>query len=328
MKRLLAILMICAMMLSFAGCAFLPEEPVGEEQEEQKVGQNADPNLESDLEALDSALDVLEALTPEGWDENDYGAYIYGEWDEDFLPELFPSPAEGIEIDQTHFKDYGHKVMNDNFSVGSLTYESAEEYREYSVSFYATKAQLDSIVKDALSKGFKGGAVTNEDDVWWEYDFYHDDGWYMYFFVNTNAAKDDYIGFITVSLTDSVFEHPKSIDGIPLPQTGLPYGSCENYTIQDFSEGYEDVDFDLDSDSLPEEYYAAWFSYICADVQTAKDYVQLLVSEGWTVEYESESEGSYYSALKKDGMYAVSNFYAYDLCHEVGFSDMIENLQY
>lgn len=100
------------------------------------------------------------------------------------------------------------------------------------------------------------------------------------------------------------------------------------YTIQDFSNGYEDVDFDLSSDTLPTEYYAAWFNYLCATNQDAMDYAQKLKDLGWEVEWESDGEDGYRCCLQKDGIYAISNYYDYDCILEVGFSDMVENLSY
>jgi len=52
------------------------------------------------------------------------------------------------------------------------------------------------------------------------------------------------------------------------------------------------------------------------------------VGEGWELQYESDSDGCYYSILFRDGIYGVVNYYDYDVMLEVGFSDIIENLQY
>ena len=62
--------------------------------------------------------------------------------------------------------------------------------------------------------------------------------------------------------------------------------------------------------------------------QDAMDYATELKDLGWEVEWESNEENGYRCALKKDGVYAVSNYMADDQALQVGFSDMIENLSY
>ena len=54
-------------------------------------------------------------------------------------------------------------------------------------------------------------------------------------------------------------------------------------------------------------------------MQTKNDY---------TLEWETDGEDGYRCCLKKDDVYAISNYYDYDCVLEVGFSDMIENLSY
>lgn len=84
--------------------------------------------------------------------------------------------------------------------------------------------------------------------------------------------------------------------------------------------------FDLSADTLPEEYYAAWFNYICTTNQDAIDYAQQLKELGWEVVWETDGEDGCRCCLQKDCVYAVSNYYDYDGLLEVGFSDMVENL--
>ena len=78
MKRLLAILLAGLMLFSFAACG----------------NNETDPISQGDLDDLDDALDKLEQLLPEGWDENNYGAYIYNVWDSEFLPDCFPDAPD------------------------------------------------------------------------------------------------------------------------------------------------------------------------------------------------------------------------------------------
>ena len=330
MKKLFALFLAMMMVFSLAACGGDDEKtPNGESG---KPSESTGQLTQDDLEDVDKALEMLEALKPEGWDENNYGAYIYDVWDEEVLPDCLPGPVDGIKVDQTFLKDYSHDVMNEDYSVGPLNYESYKDYREYGVRFYATEEQLDAYLDALRSNGFSGGQVSDRDSEWWEFNFCNNDGWFVYVFFNTNDNEDgEFDGAASVYATSDLFPLPEAIatDGIPLPQRGMTSSDyTKYYTV--FDSNYDEVDFDLSSDSLADqgEYYAAWFSYFGTEIQDAKDYAQTLAGKGWELQYESESDGCYYSSLKKDNIYAVVNYYDYDVMLEVGFSDIIENLQY
>ena len=331
MKKLCALFLAMMMVFSLAACGGGGND---EPSASDPGSQSSSPGqlTEKDLEELDKALETLEALKPEGWDENNFGAYIYDVWDEEVLPDCLPGPVDGIKVDQTFLKDYSHDVLNGDYSVGPLYYESHEDYREYGVRFYATEAQLDAYLDALRANGFSGGQVSDRDSEWWEFNFCNNDGWFVYIFFNTNDNEDgEFDGAASVYATSDLFPLPEAIaaDGIPLPQRGMTSSDyTEYYTVFDMN--YDEVDFDLSGDSLADqgEYYAAWFSYFGTEIQDAKGYAQILAGEGWELQYESESDGCYYSSLKKDSIYAVVNYYDYDVMLEVGFSDIIENLQY
>ena len=318
MKKLLAILLAAMMLLSLAACGT---------NDDPSESKETDPISQGDLNDLDDALDKLEQLIPEGWDENKYGAYIYNEWDSDFLPDCFPTAPEGIKVDQTTFKDYKHDTMSGGYAVGPLNYEKKEDYREYGVFFYATKAQLDAFTDAVEAKGLKGG-ITEEGE--WTYYNYFGNGWFMEIFAQIQFYSErEFDYYISVSATDSLFQLPQAVDGIPLPQVGMT--DCDynkSYYINDFSDGYEDLIFDLSKDSLPKEYYAAWFNYYGTENQQAIDYARQMKDLGWEVEWETDGEDGYRCCLKKDGIYMVVNYYDYECMIEVGFSDMVENLSY
>lgn len=326
MKKLFALLLAMMMIFSLAACGENnTTDPDKDNPGTSQSGENND-DIDSDLGDAEDALEKLEQLLPDGWDENNYGAYIYNVWDDDFLPDCFPDAPEGIKVDQTSFKDYDHDTLNGSYAVGPLFYDSYEDYREYGVFFYADQDQLDAFTAAVEAKGMKGGLT--EEGEWTYYDYFGN-GWFMEIFVRETIAEEDYEYQVSVTATDSVFELPESISGIPLPQCGMTNSDYNKYyTIQDFTNGYEDVDFDLSSDTLPNEYYAAWFNYLCATNQDAMDYAQKLKDLGWEVEWESDGEDGYRCCLQKDGVYAISNYYVYDCMLEVGFSDMVENLSY
>ena len=324
MKKLLVLLLAIMLLLSLTACGENTDIPSGSQDRENGESNNTSSDI--DISELDSAINALEQLIPDGWDENNYGAYIYNVWDSEFLPDCFPDAPEGVKVDQTTFKDYTHDTLNGSYAVGPLYYDSKEDYREYGVFFYATEEQLDAFTTAVEAKGMVGGLT--EDGDWTYYD-YLGNGWFMEIFVREALSEENYQYSVSVSATDSLFELPEAIDGIPLPQCGMT--ECDYnkyYTIQDFSNGYDDIDFDLSSDTLPAEYYAAWFNYQCAANQDAIDYAQQLKDLGWEIEWESDGEDGYRCCLKKDGIYAISNYYTYDCLLEVGFSDMVENLSY
>lgn len=323
MKKILAILLVLLMALSLAACGGNDDTIISQEEPDD-LDMNPD-DLDMNPDDLEEALTNLDALMPEGWDENRYGAYIYEIWDSEFLPDCFPTPPEGVKVDQTTFKDFTHDTLNGDYGVGPLNYDSYEDYREYGVGFYATQEQLNDFVVSVETKGMTGGQT--EDGEWCIYEYFGN-GWFMEIFANLMHNDQEYDYWVSVSATDCLFELPASISGIPLPQCGFVSYDYAAYSIQDFSNGYEDVDFDLSADTLPDEYYAAWFNYYCTVNQDAIDYAQQLKDLGWEVVWESDGEDGYRCCLQKDGIYAVSNYYNYDCMLEVGFSDMVENLSY
>ena len=330
MKKRFALLLAFVMVLSLAACG-------GEDNDETSVNDgkktgSSQQQTQNTPDPSGSLEDLEEFFKPDGWDENNFGAYIYDVWDEDVLPDCLPGPVDGVKVDQTTLKDYSHDVLNGDYSVGPLIYENYEDYRTYGVRFYATEAQLDAWLDALWANGFSGGQVSDRDSEWWEFNFCNNDGWFVYVFFNTNDNEDgEFDGAASVYATDDLFPLPEAIAGesIPLPQRGMTGNDyTEYYTAYDMN--YDDVDFDLTGSTFSElgEYFAAWFSYYGTEIQDAKDYAQTLVGEGWELQYESDSDGCYYSTLFRDGIYAVVNYYDYDVMLEVGFSDIIENLQY
>lgn len=339
MKKMTALTLALILALSLTACSGKDAPADGGQQsgkeaaaDDGQQGGTIGGLTQKELDDADKALEILEAMIPEGWDENAYGAYIYKVWDEAFLPDCFPDPIDGIEVDQTFFKDYDHDTLSSTYDVGPLSYESKEDYREYGVRFYATEAQLDEFIAALEAKGFTGGQKSDREGDWWEFYYCNNnDGWFMYLLFNTRDNQDGkFDGALSATATDSVFPLPASVDGIPLPQRGMTdYDYTKDYCIDDYSGGdYDNTDFNLASDHLPSELYTAWFHYYAAAMQDAKDYAQQLVGEGWELQYDSEDGNTYYSMLLKDGVYAVSNYYGYDALMEVGFSDMPENLSY
>ncbi len=334
MKKLLALLLALVMCLSLAACGDKPSGGNGEKPSNGTSG--GDIITQDDLDDLDDALDKLEALKPEGWDENNFGMYIYDIWDEDFLPDILPGPVDGVKPSQTNFKDYKHDVLNSNYSVGAVEYESYEDYHEYSVSFYATLDQLDAYIGELRSAGFTGGEFSSSDSEWREFYFSHPDGWFLYIFFNTNDDDGgNFDGCASVSFTDDLHDIPASIAGVKLPAVGAAsydYAAESWYEIYDMASGDMDtLEVDWNGSFPDKEKYSWWifFNYYGVDAQQVFDYRDSLVSDGWELQSSDDdtSDGYTSSTLYKDEVYMVVKWNSRSVL-EVGFSDMIENISY
>ena len=335
MKKLLAILLAAMMLLTLVACGNNQEDESDNSKTQSGKNGNSSAILDESVNWSDveSALDILESLKPEGWDENNYNLYIYDVYDSDALPDCIPEQIDGTLAAMTSIKDYKHDVLNQDYCVGPVCYESYEDYREYNVSFYAKNEHLEAFISELESNGMKG-YMEGEDEAfgsgdWWE-GCYSDGEWLISLFYNTNDDKDgEYDGCLTVTATDDLYDLPRSIAGIPLPQFGVvTFDYSAYYTIQDFTNGYEDVDFDIENDSFPAEYYAAWVDYYCVTRDDAVDYVKVLEDNGWEIESTYSDEEDYYCMiLKKDQVYSIVKYEEYEGAYMlVGFSDMIENL--
>lgn len=328
MQKIWVLLITLTMIFTFFGCS---EKDNNNNSDIETSKSDLDSNETIDWGEVESAMDILESLKPEGWDENTYGAYIYDVYDSDVLPDCIPEQIEGTLVYDTSLKDYEHDVINGNYGVGPIYYESHEDYRQYGVSFYANKEHLEQFIAELEANGMHGYMDGDEEafgsGLWWE-GFYGGNGWAIYLMYNTNDDHDgEYDGCLNVAATEDLYELPESIAGIPLPQTGIVTYDYNYYTIQDFTNGYEDKDFDLKTDAFPAEYYAAWFDYYCVARQDAVDYFETLVNNGWALEYEySDEEDDYCMVLKKDNVYAIVDYE--DSYMEIGFSDMVESLTY
>lgn len=326
MKRFLTILFTLAILLSLAGCGETNPQESPKDSTASTGGQE-----DIDLNEPESALSGLDTLIPEGWDDNNYGAYIYDVYDSEFLPDCFPAQIEGTLAYSTTFKDYTHDVLNQDYACGPVYFDSYADYSEYGVSFYADNEHLEQFFSALESKGMHGYMDGRDEGfptgIWYE-GFYGGNGWAMYLIFNTNDThNDEFDGCLSVSATKDLYALPKSVSGIALPQTGIVTFDSESYTIQDFSEGYEDIDFDMANDSFPDSYFAAWVDYYGVCREDAQDYVAQLEGDGWTLEYPyTDEEDSYAMVLSKDGLYVIVDYE--NAYMQVGFSDMIENLTY
>lgn len=333
MKKLLALLLALMMVFSLAACK--TDSAPTTEGDPALAAPGGDVLTQEELDDLENALDILESLKSEGWDENDFGAYIYDVYAIEDLPECFPKALpEGTVATQTKIKDYQHDTYGERYEVGRMWYESHEDYKEYNASFYCTWEQLDELIADMEAMGLVGGRYSGiiGEDSWIEYDF-GGNGWYMYIFFNTNDDNDGtHDGHATLCATSDLWDLPESFCGIPLPQVGVV---DEDYSAgvyvadaYDFNTGdTRYLEIPVNGGTLPGEEYSWWiyFEYFGTDADDARAHAGLLQNEGWTLEWDStDDDGSYNACLLKDGVYASCVFD--DGYMMVGFSDMSENL--
>ena len=297
MKKLFAILLAAMMMLSLAACG----TPSGNEGGGGTGGGNANAGEVDSYEKL---------KLPEGWDNYSTHASIDDVWDTSVLPEILPGPIDGMTAVETVYKDKVHTKYE--FSVGRLGFEKSEDFRVWEVSFTATQAQFDDYLEALDTKGFVGALDTDEsEDDRSVYSFSNKAGYYACVrFGSFNDSEEEVRkGYITI--TDSLYDRPVSVSGIPLPEFGVA-------TVDYSEKGYIDVwdnsvddyvsdDFDWFKDSFPTDlpegnYFELSISYFGGNLELAKEYTSKIASLGWEM-VSDFSEHSDCSTYKKDGIY-------------------------
>ena len=299
MKKIFAILLAAMMFLSIVACGN-NGTPSGNEG-----GGNEGGN--TDVGDVDS---YEKLKLPEGWDNYSTHASIDDVWDTSVLPEILPEPIEGMTAIETVYKDKVHTKYD--FSVGRLSFEKSEDFRLWEVTFKATQAQFDAYLEAMKGKGFIGALDTRESagdrSV---YSFSNESGYYVSIQYGTigDSGEDVRKGFITI--TDSLYDKPDSVNGIPLPDFGVAsvdYSEKGYIDIWDNSVGdYISEDFDWFTDSFPTDLpednsFELSIVYFGGSLDAAKEYTSQLPSLGWElVSYFSEN--SEYATYKKDGIF-------------------------
>ena len=300
MKKLLAILLAAIMMLSLMACGNNEPPSVNEGGEENKGGNT---NI--------ADVDSYEKLKlPEGWDNYSTHATIDDVWDTSVLPEILPGPIDGMIAIETVYKDKVHTKYE--LSVGRLDFEKSEDFRLWEVTFQATQAQFVAYLDALKNNGFVGALDTRESEGDRSvYSFSNSAGYYISMQYGTigDSGEDVRKGFITI--TDSLYDKPTSVNGIPLPEFGVASGdySEDGYIdIWDNSvDDYRSEDFDWFKDSFPTDlpegnYFELSIVYFGGNLECAKKYTSQLPSLGWEL-VSDFSENSDYSTYKKDGIF-------------------------
>ena|GEM_PF-2463520 len=325
MKRFISILLVIilsASILASCGKADDNTSSGNDSKTTTKESGNADSGDEAwdediDWDEVDDAINELDDyLKSLGWTDSDYGASVYGVWDSSVLPACVPTePTGGVKVDRTEYKQLHHETFSENYHVGKINFAD-KAYERWMVMFACTETQLEEFVNGLGINGFESIYYDND----WssdEYDFWGS-GYYAYMTVNDSWDENsEYPKNVTFEITyDNYNKHPKTFQGTKLPDFGIvcePYNELTGIGWNETDGEWEDVgefwDAHKDSGTLPSD-WSVWFNYFGVTLQQGKDYVQQLVSEGWTIAYEQEDkdwEGRdvYYAQLNKDGITAA-----------------------
>lgn len=300
MKKIIALLLVLVMVFALAACGGTetPEntkKPSGDNSTSGKQGGNKD-----------NKGGEQEAKAPKGYSDGNFWYIRSNVWDTEFLPKILPAPLDSYDVDSTTMKDYKHGDLSNSYTVGSLEWEEAGDYRVYGVLFECDKAQKDAYIEAVKAKGFVGG-VDDHMSGTWEYSFSHADGWYLYINANEKYSNPDRVN-VSISLTDSVHESPKSLGGLKLPTVGVPSVDIKNgakYQAYDIANGYDEVELDVNwSGSFPDSGKYVWYLdlyYTGVSSEAVTAYCHALEADGWSVYYDDEPEEDYFNNFISKG---------------------------
>jgi len=296
---------------------------------------------DKEIQDANDAMDQLEAWAKaQGWDDNQYGNWIYGVWDSDVLPGCVPKEIEGVKADQTTYKEKRHDTYNGDYHVGSMGFPD-QKYEVWGVSFYCDDDQLDAFIGAIEAGGFFGGQTeVSEYAPTWEW---IGNGYYAHLYVNAQiSGEEGYNKLASFYITETrQTPRPSSFQGLKLPDVGeylsytpdgigFGWDTASDNSVENFWDPY------ADKGTLPDQWYV-WYNFFGVTVDQAKAYAQQLVSQGWTVEYENNDDygwgetprPAYSCQLIKNGIYAavsVNDYSVYGI--DVRFGTMAESLYY
>lgn len=311
MKKLLALVLALMMCLSFAACG--DGKSGGSSSGGSSSGGDSSGGVsEKDLEKVEDALEKLGTQLPDGWSDGNYWMLKDG-WDADFLPSVLPAPQEGFEVDITTLKDYKHDTMDGDYEVGDVQYASYKDYREYGVQFDCNPQQLEAYIEAVRANGFVGGGYS-DDGGEWEYHFSHPDGWLLVIYARSSWDDPNKLG-AAISMTDSLYDSPKSVCGLPLPTMGTPVMDFTKavYNAYDSTKDYEEVELPVDlNGSFPDSERYEWdvfFEYDGVSRDYVMEYSQSLTDAGWEVYLDEDGDEDYVTNYaSKDGLQIIIGF--------------------
>ena len=355
MRKIIILALALIMVLSFVACGDTAvddkndksDSSKNEKNEESgnKDSDNSDEGNNGDLDDIDwdefddAVSQLNDYLKSLGLSEDEYGFTQYGVWNSDLLPDCVPSEPTGgvLEIDRTEYKDKNHEELLDMFDVGNI-YFPDKNYERHMVMFTCTQAQLDEFVAGMTANGFEYGKPYEE----WGRTSYEwlGNGYYAFLRASESYDDEDKI-FATFNITPTLGNpHPKSFNGIALPDFGLvmSYNEVCGYGFNEDDGNWEDV-YDFwnvyqDKGDLPDDWYVS-YDYDFVKIDEAKTYVQKLIGSGWILVYDGEKyydyyeKDKYYAQLEKDGIIAaIDTSYEGENVMSVRFGTYAEMLYY
>ena len=281
--------------------------------------------------ASDTANSASSGISlPDTWVKGSaYYDYIDNVWDSSVLPSWFPTQTDGVKPAETTYKPSGKDTPNQSTRVAWISFDSMD-FERYSVSFYATRPQVEDFIAQVDAAGMTGGFIND-----FPYDTYNysGHGWVLEVYFNTDDTlpedgEGEWDGCVSAIMAPVPYQHPRTFRGEPLPQCGLPIQDHLNHYLYT-DNNYEDTEYDLKSDNTPidGEYWTAWFEYCGCSEDDLRSYVQTLTDAGWTVKTENTSIDDDYSVmLEKGGVYMSASINHWAL--QIGISPLQENLSY
>ena len=337
MKRRIALILALMLLFTLAACGGKSDPPAQSGNSSSGDGNSSSPGLtQKEIEEAEQAMETLEAWArAQGWDENPYGNWIYAVWDSEVLPACVPKEIEGVQVDQTTYKEKRHDTYTESYGIGNLNYAD-KSYEQWGVSFYCTTGQLDEFVAAMEANGFYGGQTSeSEYRPTWEW---LGNGYYAYLSVNPQiTGEGDYTCLAWFDITqDDNNPYPVAFMGTKLPQMGAV---VYNYKVDGAGYAWVGEDYDMvegfwdvfaDKGELPED-WGMWLDYFGVNIEDAKACAQNMAAQGWTITHEStwyDGEGYVCYLEKGEIVGGVAQGADGPFTFSVGFGSIEENLWY
>ncbi len=324
MKKLLALLLIFAMIFSMAACGVLeatkPEDtkPGNNGNEPSGGGSNVKPTGD-DYNPRDPEQYIYRnvfANSPhkDKWETGPSGADLYGIWDQSVLPAVFPTQPEGVtDIDRTGFVGKLDEKWSSG-SFGELVFdEDTTDYEYFYVMFEGTEATFEAL-KDALKANFichdnaqsdvfsgaRRGRFNAYSTDWYLYFSYTEGGDYDW---ETDTFTPSGEWSFTLNAIPAYYQLPKVVQGIALPQFGMIM--WDEKILQCYDEGDEEytyLDYDYQTGTADGTIKTYWANeemrYYGATEAQFREYCQDIQAAGFT----GGQDGGTNVRYKKDGV--------------------------
>lgn len=259
-------------------------------------------------QGIDSSI-FADEQTADGWNWNDGHGWIDGVWDSNMLPDNFPKEIEGVKVRETEYYKAGEKRYSAR--VGDLYFDDYN-YEEWQLTFYASAKQVEEFQQALTDNGFVG---TYYEDYNSDSYIVSDGEIYLYYVVYPESGDGNYEREVWCDMTIPVYERPKEVVDVELPEFGLFTNIIEYCVGYAYDENFNDVEFEYDfiegKGSFP-AYYNVWFDYMGVTREQYDEYISELRNKGYEDwdEYGNSDYDGYYVTFQKDGVW-IGIYYNY-----------------